>query len=102
MEYRKLPHGDEQISVIGVGTSSIGMAGEKEIEETMNLALENGRSTILTWHPRMRRLSRLSEERLQDAGRTSFSRFISAPAIREENTGGRRIWIRLSVPLTGS
>lgn len=42
MEYRKLPRGDEQISVIGVGTSSIGMAGEKEIEETMNLALENG------------------------------------------------------------
>ena len=29
MEYRKLPHGSEQISVLGFGTSSIGMAGEK-------------------------------------------------------------------------
>lgn len=28
MEYRKLPHGEEQISVIGFGTSSIGAAGE--------------------------------------------------------------------------
>lgn len=42
MEYRKLPHGDEQISILGLGTSSIGMAGEKEIEATMALALENG------------------------------------------------------------
>ena len=32
MEYRKLPHGNEQISVLGFGTSSIGMAGEREIE----------------------------------------------------------------------
>lgn len=42
MEYRKLPHGGEKISVLGFGTSSIGMAGEKEIEATMTAALENG------------------------------------------------------------
>lgn len=42
MEYRKLPKGTEQISMIGMGTSSIGMAGEKEIEATMVMALENG------------------------------------------------------------
>ncbi len=42
MEYRKLPHGEEQISVIGIGSSSIGMAGEKEIEATMAMALEEG------------------------------------------------------------
>lgn len=42
MEYRKLPHGEEKISVLGLGTSSIGMAEEKEIESTMSLALENG------------------------------------------------------------
>ena len=42
MEYRKLPHGTEQISVIGLGTSSIGMAGEKEIEAVMTMAMENG------------------------------------------------------------
>lgn len=40
MEYRKLPHGEEQISVIGFGTSSIGAAGEKEIEAAMELALD--------------------------------------------------------------
>lgn len=42
MEYRKLPRGEEQISVIGFGTSSIGMAGEKEAEAAMTMALENG------------------------------------------------------------
>lgn len=42
MEYRKLARSGEQISIIGLGTSSIGMAEEKEIEETVTLALENG------------------------------------------------------------
>lgn len=42
MEYRKLPHGEEQISILGLGTSSIGMAGEKEAEAAMALALEAG------------------------------------------------------------
>lgn len=42
MEYRKLPHGTEEISIIGLGTSSIGMASEKEIEETVRFAAENG------------------------------------------------------------
>ena len=42
MEYRKLPHGSENISVLGFGTSSIGMAGEKEAEAAAVMALENG------------------------------------------------------------
>ena len=42
MDYRKLPHGEEEISVIGLGTSSIGVAGDKEIEAVMILALEKG------------------------------------------------------------
>ena len=42
MEYRKLPHGEERISVLGIGTSTLGQAGEKEIAATMELALEKG------------------------------------------------------------
>lgn len=42
MEYRKLPHGDEQISILGLGTSSIQAADEREIEETVIYALEQG------------------------------------------------------------
>ena len=42
MEYRTLPKGGESISILGLGTSSIGAAGEKEIEATMSLALEQG------------------------------------------------------------
>lgn len=42
MEYRTLPHGKEEISVLGFGTSSIGMAEPEEIEETLEMALEGG------------------------------------------------------------
>ena len=42
MEYRKLPKGGEEISVIGIGSSSIGLAGEKEVAETFSAAIENG------------------------------------------------------------
>ena len=42
MEYRKLPRGTEEIGVIGLGTSSIGAAGEKEAERALDFALENG------------------------------------------------------------
>ena len=42
MEYRKLPHGDEQISIIGMGNSSLGASGEEEAEKTIAMALENG------------------------------------------------------------
>ena len=42
VEYRKLPHGEEKISILGLGTSSIGAAGEKEIEASAAMALENG------------------------------------------------------------
>lgn len=33
MRYRKLPKGTEQISVLGIGTSSIQASSEKEIEK---------------------------------------------------------------------
>lgn len=42
MEYRKLPHGKEMISVLGLGTSSIGEASENEIIETIRYAIKNG------------------------------------------------------------
>lgn len=42
MEYRKLPHGDQQISVIGLGASSIGAAGDRAIEEIVSAAIEAG------------------------------------------------------------
>ncbi len=42
MEYRKLPKGNENISILGLGTGSIGMAGEKETEAAMTMALEAG------------------------------------------------------------
>ena len=40
MLYRKLPHGNEQISVLGMGTSVVGEVSEKNVVETIIYALE--------------------------------------------------------------
>lgn len=42
MEYRKLPKSGEEISVIGLGTSSMGASGSKEMESLLELALDKG------------------------------------------------------------
>ncbi|WP_242846258.1 aldo/keto reductase [Anaeromassilibacillus senegalensis] len=42
MQYRKLPHGGENISIIGLGMGSIHESSEAEIEKTVNLAIERG------------------------------------------------------------
>ena len=42
MLYRKLPHGDEQISIIGLGMGSIHEGSEDEIEKTVLMAMDHG------------------------------------------------------------
>lgn len=42
MQYRTLAHGNEQISVIGIGSGAIHLSGEKEIEEILNFSVEKG------------------------------------------------------------
>lgn len=42
VEYRQLPHGQEKISVLGFGTSSIGEASEEDIIEVVQYAIEKG------------------------------------------------------------
>ena len=42
MEYRKLPHGSERISVIGLGTSVVGEHSVQNVVETVTFALDNG------------------------------------------------------------
>lgn len=42
MRYRKLPHGEELISEIGLGMGSIHEGSEEEIEKTLRFAIESG------------------------------------------------------------
>lgn len=42
MEYRTLPRGGEEISVLGLGSGGLGEAGEREIIETLQLAVGQG------------------------------------------------------------
>ena len=42
MEYRKLPHGNEQIGVLGLGMGGIGKTPSEEIEAIIRKAIEHG------------------------------------------------------------
>ena len=42
MEYRKLPRGEEKLSVIGFGSGSLGLASEEEIEVVIKEAINRG------------------------------------------------------------
>lgn len=42
MEYRKLPHGDEMIGVLGLGMGGIQNSSDSEIEQTVRKAIEHG------------------------------------------------------------
>ncbi len=42
MEYRRLPRGNEKISILGLGSSSLGTEGEREAEAVIATALERG------------------------------------------------------------
>ena len=42
MEYRKLPHGDEQISIIGMGTSVVGEDSVDNVVQTVSYAIDHG------------------------------------------------------------
>ena len=42
MEYRKLPRGEVKLSVIGLGSGSLGLASEEEIEAIIKEAIKRG------------------------------------------------------------
>ncbi len=42
MDYRKLPHGDERISTIGLGLGNIHVATDREVEATFRYAMDSG------------------------------------------------------------
>ena len=49
MEYRKLPHGEEQISILGLGTSSLGpLLGTRKFKRRYFFAVKTA-STTSTW-----------------------------------------------------
>ena len=42
MRYRTLPHGGEKISMIGMGSSYIHESSDRDIQDTVTLALDRG------------------------------------------------------------
>ena len=47
MEYRKLPRGEEKLSVIGLGSGSLGLASEEEIEVVIKEAINSGSISLI-------------------------------------------------------
>ncbi len=93
MEYRKLPKGTEQISMIGMGTSSIGMAGEKEIEATMVMALENGINYFDMASSDAEPFEAFGNV-LAGTGKISIFRYILEQNMNPENMDGPQTWIQ--------
>lgn len=42
MEYRKLPHGNEQITTIGLGLANLYTTPDENIEETIRYGIDHG------------------------------------------------------------
>ena len=101
MEYRKLPHGSEQISVIGLGTSVVGEHSVQNVVETVTFALDSGVNYIdlAGGHAA---ISPASAKPLQDGGRTRMYSCISARTIPPANTAGTRRWTASKNPSHGS
>ena len=101
MEYRKLPHGDEQISIIGLGNSSLGALGEAEAEKTVAMAVENG-INYFDMVGGDATLSPLMAGLFPAAGTKCSFRFILVRITAAGNMAGRWTWTKSSARLTGS
>ena len=89
MEYRKLPRGTEEIGVIGLGTSSIGAAGEKEAERALDFALENGINYFDLASGDAVPFPALGNNRYTYSGRTYIFKYISGRNTAAERTAGQ-------------
>lgn len=96
MQYRKLPKGAEQISVLGIGTSSIQASSEKEIEEIMDAAIENGINFFDMASSEAKPFATYGR-----AIKDRIFRFILVRTMKQELMDGQQIWILSSVLLTG-
>lgn len=101
MEYRKLPHGSERISVIGLGTSVVGEHSVQNVVETVTFALDSGVNYIDLAGGHAAIFPGIGEA-LQDGGRTRMYSCISARTIPPANTAGTRRWTASKNPSHGS
>ncbi len=102
MEYRKLPHGSERISVIGLGTSVVGEHSVQNVVETVTFALDSGVNYIDLAGGHAAIFPRHRRSPLPDGGRTRMYSCISARTIPPANTAGTRRWTASKNPSHGS
>ena len=93
MEYRKLPHGEEQISVIGMGSSVVGEQKEKDIIQTVQVALEQG-VNFFDMAGGHSAIFRPTERPCRDSGTKRCCRYISGRTTLPGNMDGRPAWRR--------
>ncbi|MFQ7160039.1 MAG: hypothetical protein ACLRPX_10575 [Ruthenibacterium sp.] len=101
MEYRKLPKGTEEIGIIGLGNSSLGDAGEKEAQATVELALENGVNYFDMAAGDARPFAAYGRAVAGSRSKV-ITRCISGPITAPANTAGRWSWRRFGARWPGS
>lgn len=100
MQYRKLPKGAEEISVLGIGTSSIQASSEKEIEEIMDAAIESGINFFDMASSEAKPFAAYGRG-MKDRRDKVYFQIHLVQTMKRELMGGRQIWILSSVLLTG-
>ena len=101
MEYRNLPHGGEPISILGLGSSALGPSGDKEIQATAALAVENGINYFDLASADAVPFTAYGKA-LAASGRRCTTKSTSGRTTKPGSTAGPWIWRKSSVPLTGS
>ena len=102
MEYRKLPHGEEKISVLGLGSSSIGGSGKKEIARAAEMAVKNGINYFDLASADDQALSGITDRCFPVSEIRFITRSTSEQITPQENMAGLPAWIRLKNLSTGS
>ena len=101
MEYRKLPHGDERLGVLGLGMGGIQNCPDDEIEQIIRTAIDNGINFF--------DLCAGGKNVYEPFGRTIVGQrercFSNCTWVRstmkKANTAGREICLRCAKPLNG-
>ena len=81
MEYRKLPRGEEKLSVIGLGSGSLGLASEEEIEAIIKKQLKEA-SISLIYVLEIIKYTSLLEKLLKELEKKFISNFTLAQFIK--------------------
>ncbi len=102
MEYRKLPHGGEKISVIGLGLGGIQKTPDEEVERVVRTAIERGVNFFDLCAGGKNVYAPFGRAIAGQRDKVCFQLHFGAVYKKTAITPGRAIWTKSSAPLPGN